>query len=196
MANRVYKQSLVLVYLKNLQRKKVWQDRFSNVKNLVAVVHDVTRHSPKTKRQHLTKNAFMKLKTFLCSLLSLTLLSCGNNDDGYSNNPCELNPSLGINGVTQSDFSIQISHQPDEKGYLISATITNNNPESVSGKPSFVFRENGKIITFSTSNTASSASCLNIDAESSCEFELKIYLIYNQNIDPNIEFLCFYYRDE
>tara|TARA_R110000868_G_scaffold298188_1_gene558427 strand:- start:119 stop:535 length:417 start_codon:yes stop_codon:yes gene_type:complete len=138
----------------------------------------------------------MKLKTFLSSLLILTLLSCGNNDDNNSNNPCELNPFPGVNGVTQSNFLIQTFNEPDEKGYLISATITNNNLESVSGEPSFVFRENGEIITFSTSNTASSTSCLNIDAESSCEFEFKMYLTANQNIDSNIEFLCFYYFDE
>ncbi|APX99910.1 hypothetical protein [Lacinutrix venerupis] len=138
----------------------------------------------------------MKLKTFFSSLIILTLLSCGNDDDNNSSNPCDLNPFPGVNGVTQSDFLIQTFNEPDEKGYLISATITNDNLESVSGKPSFVFRENGEIITYSTSNIASSTSCLNIDAESTCDFEFRVYLSQNENIDNNIEFLCFYYFDE
>ena len=145
----------------------------------------------------MTKNyAHMKLKIFFSSLIILTLLSCGNDDNNNSNNPCNLNPFPGVDGVTQSDFLIQTFNEPDEKGYLISATIANDNLESVSGKPSFVFRENGEIITYSTSNTASSTSCLNIDAESTCDFEFRVYLSQNENIDSNIEFLCFYYFDE
>ncbi len=137
----------------------------------------------------------MKLKT-LFSLILLTLFSCGNDDDNNSVNPCELSPFPGVDGVTQSEFMIQTFNEPDEKGYIVSATITNNNFESVSGKPSFVFRENGEIITYSTSNTAFSTTCLNIEAESSCDFEFRIYLSLNENIDSNIDFLCFYYFDE
>ena len=123
-------------------------------------------------------------------------MSCGNDDDNNSNNPCELNPFPGVNGVTQSDFLIQTFNEPDEKGYIITSTIMNENPESVSGSPSFVLRENGEIITYGTSNSASSTSCLNIDAESSCDLEFRIYLLENENIDSNIDFLCFYYFDE
>ncbi|WGD33981.1 hypothetical protein [Olleya sp. YS] len=140
----------------------------------------------------------MKLKTFFSSLLILTLISCGNddNDDNNSNNPCNLNPFPGIDGVTQSGFQILTFNEPDEKGYLISTTITNENLVSVSGKPSFVFRENGEIITYSTSNTTSSTSCLNIDPESTCDFEFRVYLSENDNVDSNIELLCFYYFNE
>ena len=139
----------------------------------------------------------MKIKNSLILLLTLIIISCGNDDDnGNSTNPCELNPFPGVNGVTQSNFMIEAFNEPDEKGYLITATITNENLESVSGSPSFVFRENGEIITYSTSNTASTTSCVNIDAESNCDFEFRIYLTQNENIDNNIEFLCFYYFDE
>ena len=138
----------------------------------------------------------MKLKNSLIFLLTLTAFCCGNDDDSNSNNPCELNPFPGVSGVTQSGFLIQTFDEPDEKGYIITATITNDNPESVSGSPSFVFRENGEITTYGTSNSASATSCLNIDAESSCELEFRIYLLENENIDSNIDFLCFYYFDE
>jgi hypothetical protein len=137
--------------------------------------------------------AVMKLKYFFSTLIIFTLLSCGNDDDNNSNNPCDLNPFPGVNGVTQSGFLIQTFNEPNDKGYLISATITNDNLEAVSGKPSFVFRENGEIITYSTSNSASSTSCLNIDAESNCDFEFRVYLSQNENIDSHIELLCFYY---
>ena len=138
----------------------------------------------------------MKLKTFFSSLIILILLSCGNDDDNNSNNPCDLNTFSGVKGVTLSNFLIQTFGEPDKLGYLITATITNDNLESVSGSPSFMFRENGEIITYGTLNTTSTTSCLNIDAKSSCDFEYRIYFIDNENIDSNIEFLCFYYSDE
>lgn len=124
------------------------------------------------------------------------LLNCGSDDDNNQITPCNLNPFPGIQGVTQSNFQIQAFDQPDAKGYIISAIITNDNLEPVSGKPSFVFRENGEIITYSTINTASSTSCLDIDPESTCDFEFTVYLSQNENIDNTIEFLCFYYFDE
>ena len=139
----------------------------------------------------------MRFKDLLIIFLILTFISCGNdNDNNNSTNPCELNPFPGVNGVTQSNFMIQTFNESNEKGYLITATITNENLESVSGSPSFVFRENGEIITYSTSNTASPTSCVNIDAESDCEFEFRVFLTQNENVDNNIEFLCFYYFDE
>lgn len=138
----------------------------------------------------------MKLKKLLSRLLILIVLSCGNSDDDNSSNPCELSPFPGVSGVIQSNFMIDTFNESGDKGYLISATIINDNLQSVSGKPSFVFRENGEIITYSTSNSASSTSCLNIDADSTCDFEFRVYLSEDENIDNNIEFLCFYYFDE
>lgn len=139
----------------------------------------------------------MKFKNLLTLLLILTVISCGNDDDNNNSaNPCELNPFPGVNGVTESNFMIEPFNEPDEKGYLITATITNENLESVSGSPSFVFRENGEVITYSTSNTASPTSCVNIDAESECDFEFRVFLTQNENVDNNIQFLCFYYFDE
>ncbi|WP_299365912.1 hypothetical protein [Winogradskyella sp.] len=142
----------------------------------------------------------MRLKNVLVFLLILTFIGCENDDNNNNNNnstnACELDPFPGVSGVTQSNFMVQTFNEPDEKGYFITATITNDNLESVSGSPSFVFRENGEIKTYSTSNTASSTSCVNIDAESTCDFEFRVYLSQNENIDDNIQFLCFYYFGE
>ena len=143
------------------------------------------------------KKTHMKFKNSLILLLILTIISCGNDDDdNNSASPCELNPFPGVSGVTQSNFMIETFDELDEKGYLITSTVANDNFEAVSGSPSFVFRENGEIITYSTSNTASTTSCVNIDAESNCDFEFRIYLSQDENIDNNIQFLCFYYFDE
>jgi len=135
----------------------------------------------------------MKLIFFCSCLITLLLLSCGNDEDNNSNNPCDPIYFTPVEGVSESNFVIQAFNEPDERGYLITALITNDNIQSVSGSPSFVFRENGENITYSTSNTASSTSCLTIEAESSCDFEFRIYFDQTRNVDNNISFLCFYY---
>lgn len=135
----------------------------------------------------------MKLNFFGGCFIILMLLSCGNDDDNNFNNPCDPIYFTKVEGVSESNFNIQVFNDVDEKGYLISALITNDNIQAVSGSPSFVFRENGENITYSTSNAASSTSCLTIDAESSCYFEFRIYLDQSKYVDNNISLLCFYY---
>ncbi len=134
----------------------------------------------------------MKFKSFILTLLILSFFSCGNDDNIDAYNPCD-NESLGIEGVTISNFSIQPFNEGDEKGYLITGIITNDNSESVSGNTNFVFRENGRIITYGNGNAASSTTCLDIEAESTCDFEWRKTLYDNETLDNNIEFLCFYY---
>lgn len=134
----------------------------------------------------------MKFYFIILTLLILPFFSCGNDDDIDAYNPCK-NESFGTEGVTISNFSIQVFNNVDEKGYLITATITNDNVESVSGGASFVFLENGGIITYGNRNGASSTTCLDIEAESTCEFEWRKTLYDSETLDNNIEFLCSYY---
>lgn len=137
----------------------------------------------------------MKFNYFIITVLILSFFSCGNDDDTTSFNPCDDISSFGIEGVTLSDFSIQIFNNADEKGYLITGVITNDNTESISGSTKFIFRENGEIIIYGNLNAASSTTCLTIEAESICNFEWRKTLYDNQTLDEDIEFLCFYYSN-
>jgi len=138
----------------------------------------------------------MKFNFFIITVLILLFFSCGNDDDIEPYNPCE-DEFLGIDGVSISNFSIQIFDEVDDKGYLITGLITNDNIEPVYGSTKFVFRENGGIITYGNSNAASSTTCLNIDAESTCNFEWRLTLFEYEyeTLDYDIEFLCFYYAN-
>ncbi len=140
----------------------------------------------------------MKLKhllnLFFSLVLLLTTLGCGNDDNAIDLfNPC-IETLSGWEDIILSDFSIQVIDEPDNRGYLITATITNNSQESRNGFPHFVFRANRIFSTYSTSNSASASSCLDIEASSSCNFSTAFtFFDQEENIDPNPEFLCFYY---
>ncbi|MEY8847276.1 hypothetical protein AB9K26_00550 [Psychroserpens sp. XS_ASV72] len=141
----------------------------------------------------------MILRFVFFLLIGCLAFGCNSNDDDSSSentNPCELNPFPGVAGVTYDNFSITSFDNPNEKGYHISANLINSNDFSVIGEPRFVVKEHGSIITIGTSNTASATSCLEIDANSNCSFELTVYLLQNEDIDNNITLLCFYYYNE
>ncbi len=135
----------------------------------------------------------------MVAVITFTFVSCNDSDDDSNSeafNACLVEPFPGVANVTASNFQVSLFDMPDERGYFISATLTNANDYAVSGEPTFVLRENGSISNYSTINTASAFSCLDIDANSSCDFELNIYLLQSEVIDPNISLLCFYYFDE
>ncbi len=142
----------------------------------------------------------MKSHFFVLVLVVVfSTLSCNSGDDDSSSNDvnaCNLEPFPGVANVTHSGFMVTTFDTPTERGYFISTTITNANDFAVSGQPSFVFRENGEITNYSTSNSASAFSCLDIDANASCAFEMNIYLLQDETIDGSIDLLCFYYFDE
>ena len=121
------------------------------------------------------------------------MFSCGSDDD-ESEEICNQTSSYGQAGVSQTGFQIESLTITGNRGYLITASIINVNQESVSGIPSFVLKINGLTTTYATTNNASSTSCLDIIPDSSCDFELMVE-IHDEDefIDPNPEFLCFYY---
>ncbi len=134
----------------------------------------------------------MKLKIFIYSLLIVLFSNCGSEDDNKIFNPCETTPFPGIEGVTQSNFRLQTFTDDYETGILITSTIKNNNDEPVSGHTNFTLINNGVTQTYGTVNNVPQ-SCLEIEANSSCSFEMRVSISGDHPISLNSKLLCFYY---
>jgi|GEM_PF-6547312 len=131
----------------------------------------------------------MNLKMIIYSVLLVLFSNCGSDDNSTIFNPCETTPFPGIEGVTQSNFQLQ--SLPDNY-ILVRCTITNNNDKDISGHANFTLINDGVTQTYGTVYNVPQ-SCLEIEANSSCAFEMRVSISGNHPISLNSELLCFYY---
>lgn len=132
------------------------------------------------------------MRNILYFLFIIVITSCNSDDKNDGFNPCDLDSLINvkiIDGVEQRDFVIS-EYNDGYRGYLVTSTIVNNNDFDISGESVYVIKINGRI-----GNYLSELDCVEIPANSTCDYERTIFAESGESNDPKAKLLCFYYME-